>query len=105
MKASTALVPIKKLLEQLPENYSLLDRELVQRAYRLAEEAHRGQKRASGEPYINHCLAVAAILAELQVPPDVVAAGLLHDTVEDTKITIDDLRHDFGEVIASLVTG
>ena len=105
MKASTALVPIKKLLEQLPENYSLLDRELVQRAYRLAEEAHRGQKRASGEPYINHCLAVAAILAELQVPPDVVAAGLLHDTVEDTKITIDDLRHDFGEVIASLVDG
>jgi len=105
MKTAAAPVPIKKLLEQLPENYSLADRELVQRAYRLAEEAHRGQKRASGEPYINHCLAVAAILVELQVPPDVVAAGLLHDTVEDTSVTIDDIHRDFGEVIASLVDG
>ena len=105
MKTSTAAVPLEKLLEQLPDTYSLADRELVQRAYRVAEEAHREQKRASGEPYINHCLAVASILAELRVPPEVIAAGLLHDTVEDTTVTLHDLRRDFGDTIATLVDG
>jgi guanosine-3',5'-bis(diphosphate) 3'-pyrophosphohydrolase len=102
---TAAPVPIEKLIDQLPENYNLADRELINRAYRVAEEAHRGQKRASGEPYINHCLAVAQILAELRVPPEVVAAGLLHDTVEDTSITLDDLRRDFSDTIANLVDG
>jgi GTP pyrophosphokinase len=78
---------------------------LIQRAYRVAEEAHREQKRHSGEPYINHCLAVASILADLRVPPEVVAAGLLHDTVEDTDITLNDIRRDFGGAIAILVDG
>jgi len=105
MKTSTAAVPLEKLLEQLPDTYSLADRDLVQRAYRVAEEAHREQKRASGEPYINHCLAVASILAELRVPPEVIAAGLLHDTVEDTTVTLHDLRRDFGDTIATLVDG
>jgi GTP pyrophosphokinase len=92
-------------MEQLPENYTLADRELVQRAYRVAEEAHKDQKRHSGEPYINHCLAVASILADLRVPPEVVAAGLLHDTVEDTTVTLNDIRRDFGSAIAILVDG
>jgi len=92
-------------MESLPENYSLADRELIQRAYRVAEKAHEGQKRASGEPYVNHCLAVASILAELRVPPAVIAAGLLHDTVEDTHITLDDIERDFDEEIAMLVDG
>ena len=92
-------------MEQLPEKYTLADRELIQRAYRVAEEAHREQKRHSGEPYINHCLAVASILADLRVPPEVVAAGLLHDTVEDTTVTLNDIRRDFGETIAILVDG
>jgi len=105
MKASKTAVPLERLLEQLPENYSLADRELVQRAYRVAEEAHYEQKRHSGEPYINHCLAVASILADLRVPPEVVAAGLLHDTVEDTDITLEILRRDFGDTIATLVNG
>jgi len=105
MKSATAVVPIEGLLEQLPETYSLADKELVQRAYRVAEEAHRAQKRNSGEPYINHCIAVASILADLRVPPEVVAAGLLHDTVEDTTVTLDDIRRDFGEVVTSLVDG
>jgi GTP pyrophosphokinase len=105
MKNSTAAIPLEKLLEQLPENYSLADRELIQRAFRVAEEAHREQKRASGEPYINHCLSVASILAEMRVPPEVIAAGLLHDTVEDTTVTLADLRRDFGETIATLVDG
>jgi guanosine-3',5'-bis(diphosphate) 3'-pyrophosphohydrolase len=105
MKASKTAVPLERVLEQLPENYTLAERELIQRAYRVAEEAHRGQKRHSGEPYINHCLAVASILADLRVPPEVIAAGLLHDTVEDTSVTLNDLRRDFGETIATLVDG
>ena len=105
MKSTSVAVTIEKLLEQLPEYYSPSDRELIQRAYYLAEEAHRPQKRASGEPYITHCLAVASILAELQVPPAAVAAGLLHDTVEDTDITLADLQKDFGGEITNLVDG
>lgn len=96
---------IEQLIDSLPKIYNPADRELVQRAYRVAERAHEGQKRASGEPYINHCLAVAGILAELHVPPSAVAAGLLHDTVEDTHITLEDLERDFGEEIANLVDG
>ncbi len=105
MKATKTAVPLERLLEQLPDNYTLADRELIHRAYRMAEEAHREQKRHSGEPYINHCIAVATILADLRVPPEVVAAGLLHDTVEDTTITLNDIRRDFGETIAILVDG
>jgi GTP pyrophosphokinase len=105
MRAARTAVPLERLLEQLPENYTLADRELIQRAYRVAEEAHREQKRHSGEPYINHCLAVASILADLRVPPEVIAAGLLHDTVEDTTITLNDLRRDFGNSVAVLVDG
>ncbi|MFZ5909838.1 MAG: RelA/SpoT family protein [Chloroflexota bacterium] len=105
MKSTATAVPLEKLMEQLPNTFSLADRELVQRAWRVAEEAHREQKRNSGEPYINHCLAVASILADLRVPPEVIAAGLLHDTVEDTSVTLDDIRRDFGEVVASLVDG
>ena len=105
MKATRTAVPLERLLEQLPENYTLAERELIQRAYRVAEEAHREQKRHSGEPYINHCLAVASILADLRVPADVVAAGLLHDTVEDTTLTLNDIRRDFGNTVAVLVDG
>src|SRR5688572_33059736 len=105
MKATRTAVPLERLLEQLPENYTLTERELIQRAYRVAEEAHREQKRHSGEPYVSHCLAVASILADLRVPSEVVAAGLLHDTVEDTTVTLKDLKRDFGDTIAILVDG
>lgn len=87
MKTAVAAIPLK-LLEQLPETFTVTDRELVQRAYIVAEEAHREQKRHSGEPYINHCIAVASILSELKVPSEAIAAGLLHDTVEDTSVTL-----------------
>lgn len=96
---------IDSLMEILPQNYSVVDREMVMRAYRFAEDAHQGQKRASGEPYVSHCLAVAAILAEMQVPPAVVIAGLLHDTVEDTIVTLEDIRKEFGDEVAKLVDG
>ncbi|MFM8427455.1 MAG: RelA/SpoT family protein, partial [Chloroflexota bacterium] len=105
MKSIVVEIPMEKLIEQLPEAYSVADRELVMRAYTFAEEAHREQKRHSGEPYINHCIAVAQILTELKVPAEVVAAGLLHDTVEDTQVSLADIRREFGDVVRLLVDG
>ncbi len=96
---------IEQIMENLPDTYTPVDRELIMRAFTTAEHAHRHQTRASGEPYVNHCLAVASILAEFRVPPAVIAAGLLHDTVEDTPITLVDIERDFGEEIAMLVDG
>lgn len=105
MKTARDSIQLDKFLEQLPDRYSLADKELIQRAYLVAEEAHREQKRHSGEPYITHCLAVAGILADLRVPAEVVAAGLLHDTVEDTGLTLGDIRREFGDTISALVDG
>ncbi len=96
---------VKTLLESLPETVSPADKDFIERAYRVAQKAHAGQKRASGEPYINHCLAVAAILQELGAPVPVIAAALLHDTVEDTSVTLADVRRDFGDEVAKLVDG
>lgn len=95
----------ENLIESLPAHYNLVDRELLTRAYILAEKAHGDQKRVSGEPYISHCLAVAAILVEMKVPVEVVAAGILHDTVEDTDVTLEDLKREFGDEITKLVDG
>ncbi|MEW2129908.1 RelA/SpoT family protein [Streptomyces sp. NPDC005435] len=77
----------------------------IERAYQVAERWHRGQKRKSGDPYITHPLAVTTILAELGMDPATLMAGLLHDTVEDTDYGLDDLRRDFGDVVALLVDG
>ena len=96
---------IENLLDTLPEYFTPVDRDLVIRAFRVADHAHKDQRRASGEPYVNHCVAVALILSELRVPPEVIVAGLLHDTVEDTAITLNDLRQDFGDDVAKLVDG
>jgi GTP diphosphokinase / guanosine-3',5'-bis(diphosphate) 3'-diphosphatase len=96
---------IDNLMEALPDTFSGLDRELILRAYHFAEKAHEGQKRASGEPYITHCLAVAGILTELNVPPAIIVSGLLHDTVEDTPVTLEIVREEFGEEVARLVDG
>lgn len=106
MISSEKLAPwLENLIERLPESYSVADREMITHAYKYAENAHEGQKRASGEPYITHCVAVAIILAEMQVQPIVVSAALLHDTVEDTNITLDDIRKGFGPEIGGLVDG
>jgi len=105
MKPIEAAIPLENLMDLLSEKYTLTDREVIQRAYRVAEEAHHNQKRHSGDPYINHCLAVASILAELRVPTEVIVAGLLHDTVEDTTVTLNDIRRDFDDTVAILVDG
>jgi GTP diphosphokinase / guanosine-3',5'-bis(diphosphate) 3'-diphosphatase len=81
------------------------DMDVIERAYRLAEESHKGQKRLSGAPYISHPVAVACILVELGMDTESVAAGLLHDVIEDTPITLEQLRKQFGSEIASLTDG
>ena len=81
------------------------DSGLIERAYRVAEKAHEGQKRQSGEPYITHPLAVSQILAELGIGPITIAAALLHDTVEDTEYSLEELQNDFGSEVAMLVDG
>ena len=96
---------LENLLEKLPENYSAIDIEQIKKAYGFAEKAHQGQTLASGLPYITHCASVAAILAEMTVPPELVIAGLLHDVVEDTPATLDDIRKEFNPEIANLVDG
>ncbi len=93
------------LLEQIRDPLSPSDRALIERAYALAERAHCAQTRASGEPYLYHCLAVAGILAELRMDPPVIAAALLHDVVEDTGVTLEEIRREFGEEVARLVDG
>ncbi|TWF97621.1 RelA/SpoT family protein [Kitasatospora viridis] len=81
------------------------DLALLGRAYRLAEASHRGQKRKSGEPYITHPLAVTLILAQLGAETTTLVASLLHDTVEDTEVTLDQVAADFGPEVAYLVDG
>src|SRR5438046_10473578 len=82
-----------------------LDLDLVSRAYRVSAQAHRGQKRESGDDYVSHSVAVATILAEQQMDTTTIAAALLHDVVEDSDVTLDRLRKDFGNEVADLVDG
>lgn len=81
------------------------DKELIQKAYDFAMKAHEGQLRKSGEPYFNHVFATAKNLADLGMKAKTIAAGLLHDVIEDTKVTEEDIRNEFGEEILTLVNG
>ena len=96
---------IQSILDTLPDGNGSNGRLIVERAYSVAEHAHRNQKRASGEPYVQHCLAVAKILADLSLDPPTIAAGLLHDVLEDTEVSEEQMRRDFGDEIARLVDG
>ena len=82
-----------------------IDIPLIRRAYEFSADAHSGQYRMSRKPYLEHCLEVAFILAEQHLDSATIAAGLLHDVVEDTDVTIDRIREVFGEEIAELVDG
>ncbi len=81
------------------------DLSMIEKAYRLADEAHRGQVRKSGEPYIIHPLCVGIILADLEMDKETIAAGILHDVVEDTHATVEEIREEFGDDVALLVDG
>ena len=93
---------LKKIIAESGKEY---DREQIEAAYRLAEEKHREQKRSSGEPYIFHPLSVAAILVGLGMDSQSVMAGLLHDVVEDTDCTLEDIQKQFGKEVALLIDG
>ncbi len=96
---------LESLIRTVRAQHPKADVALIERAYKVAERAHEGQTRKSGEPYITHPLAVAQILADLGIGAKTIAAALLHDTVEDTGYSLDELRADFGDEIAMLVDG
>jgi GTP pyrophosphokinase len=96
---------MKTLLDKINENYNQADRELLLRAYKYAEEMHKNQKRASGEPYFTHPCSVAEILVDLGLDAPTVAAAFLHDVIEDTPATPEDIKKLFGEEILTLVEG
>ncbi len=96
---------MKSVLDKINENYSPSDREVLLKAYRYAEEMHQNQKRASGEPYFTHPCSVAEILVDLGLDAPTVAAAFLHDVIEDTPATPDDIKKNFGDEILTLVDG
>lgn len=103
---------IQALLEKSPSSppgspavETSLDKKLIQKAYEFAQKAHEGQQRLSGDAYLTHLVGVADILADLHMDSVTIAAGLLHDILEDTKVTYDGLKAEFGEEIANLVEG
>ncbi len=95
----------QELLKRVSLYNKNADLSLINKAYEFADDAHRNQKRISGEPYILHPHAVACILAELELDLETLAAGLLHDVVEDTEVTLDEIEKEFGSEIALLVDG
>src|SRR5271155_2820589 len=105
--ATTALTVTKfrDLLRTMRANRPGDDLELVRKAYEYSQKNHAGQLRASGEPYLVHPLGVAQVLAEMKMDAVAIAAGLLHDSVEDTSVTIVDIRQEFGEQVAHIVEG
>ena len=96
---------IDELMEKIHKNCHNINEDMVIKAYNFAKEAHKEQKRESGEPYIIHPIAVAENLAELGMDTDTIVAGLLHDVIEDTKYTYDDVVNKFNAEIANLIDG
>src|SRR5438874_4103619 len=99
------LTQLQTLIEEIPKYLPGADLELLTRAYRFSEHSHQGQQRASGEPYLSHPLEVAGLLVNFKMDVTTVTAGLLHDVLEDTDATKDDLEREFGREIAELVDG
>jgi GTP pyrophosphokinase len=95
----------RDLMKKMQANRPADDLEIVKTAYDYSMKHHAGQSRASGEPYLVHPLEVALVLAEMKMDPIAVAAGLLHDSVEDTSVTVADIRQEFGEQVAHIVEG
>jgi guanosine-3',5'-bis(diphosphate) 3'-pyrophosphohydrolase len=99
------LTKFRELMKRMQENRPQDDLSLVKKAYDYSLRVHEGQTRASGQPYLIHPLEVALVLAEMKMDPVAIAAGLLHDSVEDTSVTIVDIRKEFGEQVAHIVEG
>jgi len=105
VKRKKSAVNIAHLLDRIKAYHPDLEVSLLRRAFRVASDAHAGQTRLSGDPYISHPFAVAMTLAELELDEASIAAGLLHDVVEDTGVAAQAVREEFGEEIAELVEG
>lgn len=95
----------KELISSVLKYHPSTDISMIEKAYKVASEAHEGQKRKSGEPYIIHPLCVAIILADLELDKETIVAGLLHDAVEDTWMTYEEVEKEFGSEVALLVDG
>src|SRR5205085_10738668 len=91
------------LLKTVRANRPTDDLEIIRKAYDFSLEHHKGQSRASGQPYLIHPLEVACVLAEMKLDPSAIAAGLLHDSVEDTSVTMPDIEREFGPQVAHIV--
>jgi GTP pyrophosphokinase len=104
MTVYPAVVDTEPIFKNLP-NLTLSDHQMIERAYQRAAEAHEGQTRKSGEPYLIHCVAVATMLSELHMDAPTISAALLHDVVEDTPVTLEDIEKEFGAEVAKLVDG
>src|SRR5690625_1229116 len=102
---TTGHAGLEPLYQAVHATHPRMDLTTVDRAYEVARRAHEGQMRRSGDPYITHPVSVATILAELGMQPAVLIAALLHDTVEDTDYTLEELTKEFGEEVAKLVDG
>ena len=96
---------VQELLAKMREHFPKADLDVLGEAYQFAAQAHHAQTRASGEPYINHSVTVAATLVDLRLDPVTIAAALLHDVAEDTGVTLNEVQAGFGTEIASLVDG
>ena len=94
-----------ELINQIKSYNKFLNSETLNKAYNFALEAHRNQKREEGVPYIIHPVAVAKILTDLKLDSATITTGLLHDTIEDTKVTFESVKKEFGEEVANLVDG
>jgi guanosine-3',5'-bis(diphosphate) 3'-pyrophosphohydrolase len=106
LNRNEALDVLPPRLRESVETYAeRLDLDLIARAYRFSEKAHTGQKRASGEDYLAHCIEVTKILADLHLDGFSLASGMIHDVVEDTDVTLDDVRAEFGGEVAAIVDG
>src|SRR5450432_3316160 len=95
----------RELMRRMRANRPNDDLELIRKAYEFSQKHHAGQSRASGQPYLVHPLEVALVLAEMKMDQVAIAAGLLHDSVEDTSVTVVDIRKEFGEQVAHIVEG
>src|SRR2546425_1852740 len=96
---------LQDLLAETRQYLAPEELERIERAYELASRAHQGVLRRSGEPYIQHPLEVALLLADMRIDADSIVAALLHDVVEDTDFTLDELRQQFGDAVANIVDG
>ena len=99
------MVNNNELINQIKSYNKFLNSETLNKAYNFALEAHQNQKRDEGVPYIIHPIAVAKILTDLKLDSATITTGLLHDTIEDTKVTYENVKKEFGEEVANLVDG